>query len=60
MIGHTIEARGIQPKNKATVSGQIWKIELFQNNLLKIEKLVSEGSFYDDKEIENMLEDFGT
>ncbi|GKU82966.1 hypothetical protein [Niallia sp. NCCP-28] len=40
------------------VPGQRWEIEFIEDGTVEIEKFISDGDFYDVKEIENLFSNF--
>lgn len=40
------------------VPGQRWEVEFMEDGTLEIEKFISDGDFYDVKEIETLFKDF--
>ena len=40
------------------VPGQRWEVEFFQDEHIEIEKFISNGSLYDENEIEILFRDF--
>lgn len=40
------------------VPGQRWEVEFMENGTVEIEKFISDGDFYDGKEIETLFKDF--
>jgi hypothetical protein len=43
---------------EVAVPGQRWEIEFMEDGNVEIEKFISDGDFYDVKEIESLLKDF--
>lgn len=43
---------------EVAVPGQRWEIEFMEDGNVDIEKFISDGDFYDVKEIESLLKDF--
>ncbi|MFJ7730220.1 hypothetical protein ACIQXV_29605 [Neobacillus sp. NPDC097160] len=41
-----------------TVPGQRWEVEFMEDGIVEIEKFISDGDFYDVKEIETLFKDF--
>lgn len=42
-----------------SVPGQRWEVEFMEDGTVEIEKFISDGDFYDFKEIETLFKDFG-
>lgn len=40
------------------VPGQRWEVEFMEDGTVEIEKFISDGDFYDGKEIETLIKDF--
>jgi hypothetical protein len=40
------------------VPGQRWEIEFMENDSVEIEKFISDGDYYDVKELESLLKNF--
>ncbi len=40
------------------VPGQRWEVEFMKDGTVEIEKFISDGEFYDGKEIETLFKDF--
>jgi len=40
------------------VLGQRWEVEFMEDGTVEIEKFISDGDFYDGKEIETLIKDF--
>lgn len=43
---------------EVAVLGQRWEIEFMEDGTVEIEKFVSDGDYYDGKEIETLLKEF--
>lgn len=43
---------------EVVVSGQRWEVEFMEGGTVEIEKFISDGDFYDVKEIETLFKDF--
>ncbi|MBL7575892.1 hypothetical protein SAMN00017477_1883 [Peptoniphilus asaccharolyticus DSM 20463] len=43
---------------EVVVPGERWEIEVFEDGHLEIEKFISSGDIYDEKEISNLLKSF--
>lgn len=43
---------------EVAVPGQRWEIEFMEDGAVEVEKLVSDGDYYDSQEIETLLKDF--
>lgn len=43
---------------EVVVPGERWEIEVFEDGHLEIEKFISSGDIYDEKEIYNLLKSF--
>jgi hypothetical protein len=41
-----------------SVPGQRWEVEFMEDGTLEIEKFISDGNFYDVKELETLFIDF--
>lgn len=41
------------------VPGQRWEVEFMEDGTVEIEKFISDGDYYDVKEIETLFKDFG-
>lgn len=40
------------------VPGQRWEVEFMDDDTIEVEKFISDGEYYDGKEIETLLRDF--
>ncbi|MFT8322857.1 MAG: hypothetical protein ABF649_18470 [Bacillus sp. (in: firmicutes)] len=43
---------------EVSVPGQRWEIEFMEDNTVEIEKFISNGDFYDGKELESLFKEF--
>lgn len=43
---------------EVAVLGQRWEIEFMDNGMIEIEKIISDGEFYDGKELMVLFKDF--
>ena len=43
---------------EVAVPGQRWEIEFMEDGSIEIEKFICDGSYYDEKELEVLIEEF--
>lgn len=41
-----------------TIPGQRWEVEFMEDDTVEIEKFISDGNYYDSKELETLFKDF--